>query len=168
VGAVCLALSAYGLGVLPVNWFGLVFLAIAFVLFVLDIKAPTHGALTAAGVGSLIVAGLVLFNSPGTPDFTHVSVPFVVTLSVLTAAFFFVILSIGIRAQKVPVRTGSEGLVGRSGVARSDLNPSGSVQVASELWSAEIEDGAQPLTKGTHVKVTRVDGIKLQVRKEEE
>jgi len=46
IGAVCLALAAYGLGVLSVNWFGLVFLAIAFTLFILDIKAPTHGALT--------------------------------------------------------------------------------------------------------------------------
>jgi membrane-bound serine protease (ClpP class) len=51
IGVVCLSLAAYGLGILPVNYFGLVFLAIAFVLFVLDIKAPTHGALTAAGSG---------------------------------------------------------------------------------------------------------------------
>ncbi len=168
VGAICLALSAYGLGILPVNWFGLVFLAIAFVLFILDIKAPTHGALTAAGVGSLIVAGLVLFNSPGTPAFTHVSVPFVVILSLFTAAFFFIILTIGIRAQRRPVQVSSETLVGRSGIARSDLNPKGSVQVASELWSAETEEGANPIVKGTHVKVIKVDGIKVMVRKEEE
>jgi membrane-bound serine protease (ClpP class) len=52
IGVVCVALALYGFGVLPVNWFGLVFLATAFALFVLDIKAPTHGALTAAGVAS--------------------------------------------------------------------------------------------------------------------
>jgi membrane-bound serine protease (ClpP class) len=44
IGVVCLALATYGLGVLPVNWFGIVFLVTAFVLFLLDIKAPTHGA----------------------------------------------------------------------------------------------------------------------------
>ena len=49
MGAVMLALASYGLGILPVNWFGIIFLLIAFVLFILDIKAPTHGALTAAG-----------------------------------------------------------------------------------------------------------------------
>src|SRR5574340_32885 len=69
IGVVCLALAAYGMGVLPVNWFGIVFILTAFVLFILDIKAPTHGALTAAGVGSFIVGALVLFNSPGTPQF---------------------------------------------------------------------------------------------------
>jgi membrane-bound serine protease (ClpP class) len=55
IGVVSLALATYGLGILPVNWFGIVFLLLAFVLFIVDIKAPTHGALTAAGVGSLIV-----------------------------------------------------------------------------------------------------------------
>ena len=69
IGVVCLALAAYGLGVLPVNWFGIVFILIAFVLFLLDIKAPTHGALTAAGVISLIVAALVMLNAPGLPNF---------------------------------------------------------------------------------------------------
>ncbi|HTP03474.1 MAG TPA: ATP-dependent Clp protease proteolytic subunit, partial [Anaerolineales bacterium] len=47
IGVVCLALAFYGLGLLPVNWFGLIFLVTAFILFILDIKAPTHGALTA-------------------------------------------------------------------------------------------------------------------------
>jgi membrane-bound serine protease (ClpP class) len=75
VGSVWLAFGAYGLGDHPVNWFGLAFILIAFVLFILDVKAPTHGALTAAGVGSFIVGALVLFNSPGTPDFQRVSVP---------------------------------------------------------------------------------------------
>jgi membrane-bound serine protease (ClpP class) len=40
IGVVCLALAGYGLGWLPVNWFGIVFLATSFVLFILDIKAP--------------------------------------------------------------------------------------------------------------------------------
>ena len=59
-GVVCLALAGYGLGILPVNWFGLVFIVTAFVLFIIDIKAATHGGLTAAGVGAFIVGALVL------------------------------------------------------------------------------------------------------------
>ena len=100
IGAVCLALAAYGLGVLTVNWFGLVFLAIAFALFILDIKAPTHGALTAAGVASLIVGSLVLFNSPASPSFQRVSVPLVVLTSVFTGGIFFAFLLFAVRAQK--------------------------------------------------------------------
>ncbi|MGW8249656.1 MAG: NfeD family protein, partial [Anaerolineales bacterium] len=105
IGVVCLALAVYGLGILPVNWFGLVFLAIAFVLFVLDIKAPTHGALTAAGIASLIAGALILFNSPGVPAFQRVSVPLVVGTSIATGMIFLGIVGFALRAQRVPVRT---------------------------------------------------------------
>jgi membrane-bound serine protease (ClpP class) len=164
IGVVCVALAMYGFGVLPVNWFGLVFLATAFALFVLDIKAPTHGALTIAGVASLIVGGLVLFNSPGTPSFQRVSVPLVVAVSLLTAGIFFTILSFGIRALKTPPRLGLESLPGKTGVARSPIDPVGSVQLASELWTAEVMPGEAPIPAGARVEVIRAQGIHLVVR----
>ncbi|WP_298010543.1 nodulation protein NfeD, partial [uncultured Anaerolinea sp.] len=36
IGAVCVTLAVFGLGILPVNWFGIIFLVMAFILFVLD------------------------------------------------------------------------------------------------------------------------------------
>jgi membrane-bound serine protease (ClpP class) len=164
IGAVCLALAAYGLGVLPVNWFGLIFLAIAFVLFVLDIKAPTHGALTAAGVASLIVGSLVLFNSPGTPSFLRVSVPLVIGVSLATAGIFFAILTIALRAQRTPVSMGSESLLGRVGFARSAISPVGTVQLGGELWTSELAEGEEPIAEGTQVEVMEVKGVRIIVR----
>ena len=164
IGVVCLALAAYGLGVLPVNWFGIIFLIIAFVLFILDIKAPTHGALTVAGVASLIVGALVLFNSPSVPSFQRVSVPLVVGMSIATGLMFFVILGFALRAQRTPVRTGIERLIGQTGTVRKDLNPVGLVQLAGEQWTAEsIEKGENILT-GSRVEVIQVDGLRLIVR----
>ncbi|MBI4772198.1 MAG: nodulation protein NfeD [Chloroflexi bacterium] len=165
IGAVCLALTAYGLGVLTVNWFGLIFLIIAFVLFIIDIKAPTHGALTAAGVGSLIVGALVLFNSPGTPQFQQVSLPLVILTSLITGAVFAIIVGFGLRAQRAPVRTGQESLAGRTGVARTDIAPSGMVQAGSELWSAELAAGSERIRRGDHIEVVAIEGLKLKVRK---
>ncbi len=98
-GVVCLALGAYGLGFLPVNWFGLIFMVTAFVLFILDIKAPTHGALTITGIASFIVGALVLFNSPGTPRFERVSIPLVIFVGVFIGLIFAVILGYALRAQ---------------------------------------------------------------------
>jgi membrane-bound serine protease (ClpP class) len=165
IGAVCLALAAYGLGVLPVNWFGLIFLAIAFVLFVLDIKTPTLGALTAAGAASLIVGSLVLFNSPGTPSFLRVSIPLVIGVSLGTAAIFFVILTIALRAQRAPVRMGQESLIGRTGTARTQISPIGTVQLGGELWSSELASGETPISEGTAVEVLEVKGVRVIVRK---
>jgi len=167
IGVTCLALAAYGLGVLPVNWFGLVFLAIAFVLFILDIKAPTHGALTAAGIASLIVGGLVLFNSPNVPAFQRVSVPLVIGTSIATGLLFVGILIYALRAQRIPARMGQESLPGRRGTVRVDLNPTGTVQLGSELWTATVEgEQGESLLPGTPVVVVRVEGVRLVVRRE--
>jgi membrane-bound serine protease (ClpP class) len=165
LGVVCLALATYGLGILPVNWFGLVFLGTAFALFVLDIKAPTHGALTAAGAASLILGALVLFNSPGVPVSVRVSPWLVIITSLLTAAGFGLLVFYVVRVQKVPVWIGTEGAVGRIGTVRSPLSPRGTVRLESELWTAEIIPGEGSLPKGARVEVVRVDGYKLIVKK---
>ncbi len=165
IGVVALALATYGMGVLPVNYFGIIFIIISFVLFILDIKAPTHGALTAAGIGSFIIGALVIFNSAGTPEFARVSVPLVIAVAVLIAAMFTAILGFAIRALKAPVRTGHESMVGKKGFSKTDFAPDGMVRVGSELWSAEKADSAEAISKGERVEVVEVEGLRLKVKK---
>jgi membrane-bound serine protease (ClpP class) len=164
-GVVCLSLAAYGLGFLPVNWFGLIFIVTAFVLFIVDIKAPTHGALTAAGVVSFIIGALVLFNSAGTPRYERVSPPLVIFVGVFIGSIFAIILGYALRAQRRPVITGRESLGGGIGLAVSELTPSGQVQVAGELWSAEAVEGSRKIHKGDQVEVVKAEGLRLKVRK---
>ena len=164
-GVVCMALGAYGLGFLPVNWFGLIFMVTAFVLFILDIKAPTHGALTIAGIASFIVGALVLFNSPGTPHFEQVSIPLVIFVGVFIGLIFAVILGYALRAQNRPVITGSERLGGQTGFAVSEIDPSGQAQVAGELWSADLADASAEIHRGDRVEVVKVEGLRLKVRR---
>jgi membrane-bound serine protease (ClpP class) len=166
IGAVCLALAAFGLGFLPVNWFGILFIVFAFILFIVDIKAPTHGGLTAAGIGSFIVGALVLFNSPRTPDFQRVSLPLVILVALIIGVSFAVIVGFALRARKSRIRTGVESLIGVSGVAVSDIAPSGQVQAAGELWSAEAVAGSKKIHKGDRIQVVKIEGLRLQVKKE--
>jgi membrane-bound serine protease (ClpP class) len=165
VGVVCVALAIYGLGLLPVNWFGLLFMITAFFLFILDLKAPTHGALTAAGVASFIVGALVLFNSPGVPRFERVSVPLVVAVGIAFGLLFAGILTFALRAQREPIRTGAASLVGKLGTARSDVSRMGQVQLESELWTAEAVPDSPAISKGDKVEVVEVKGLHLVVRK---
>jgi membrane-bound serine protease (ClpP class) len=151
--------------VLPVNWFGIIFMIVSFALFILDIKAPTHGALTAAGIASFIVGALVLFNSPGTPQFQRVSIPLVVVVGLLSGALFGVIVGFGIRALKVPVRMGQQSLIGKTGTVTAAVNPMGQVQLGSELWTAEAAEGSGKMRKGDRVEVVEVVGLRLKVRK---
>ncbi len=165
-GAVCVTVATYGLGILPVNWFGILFMLIAFALFILDIKAPTHGALTAAGVGSFIVGALVLFNSPGTPQFQRVSVPLVIGVGVSIGLLFLSMLVFALRSLRRPVTVGAESLVGKQGMARTSVGEAGGqVQLESELWTAEPIPDSEKIGKGDRVEVVEVRGLRLKVRK---
>jgi len=159
VGAICLVLALFSLGVLSVNWTGLIFVALAFILLIADVKAPTHGILTALGVVSFILGSMILFSSP----FAQVSLQLVVAVALCTGAFFaFVIAKVlGIHRRR-PI-TGIEGLVGQLAVARSDLDPEGTVFLKGELWQAVVSEGA--VRRGEQVEITEVSGFKLSVRK---
>ena len=62
VGAMALILALYMAAILPVNVTGLALIALAFMLFIFDIYAPTHGVLTAGGIISFLIGSLMLFN----------------------------------------------------------------------------------------------------------
>ncbi|HRQ22094.1 MAG TPA: NfeD family protein, partial [Anaerolineales bacterium] len=124
-----------------------------------------YGALTAAGAASFIVGALVLFNSPGTPEFQRVSVPLVVSTGVLLGLASFAVIMLAIRAFRSPVRIGQESMLGQTGTAVLFQRGAGQVQVGSELWSAEKSADSKPIRKGDEIEVVEVRGLRLVVRK---
>jgi len=163
IGGIALILALASFAVLDVNVAGLLLIGFALVLFIADIKVPSHGILTAGGLASFVMGSLLLTERQA--PYLRISLVLILVMAGLTAAFFAFAVGAGIRAQKQRVQTGREGLVGAVGVARSELAPEGTVFVQGELWSAESADGVIP--SGERVRVTRVDGLHLRVRKEE-
>jgi membrane-bound serine protease (ClpP class) len=162
VGSVCLLLGLYSLQVISVNYMGLALIALAFVLFVLDIKAPTHGILTAGGIVTFVLGALILFNSP----YYSVSKSLVFGIALTLGVFFAFVVAKALRAQKRHVTTGREGLIGQTAKARTDLTPEGTVFLQGEHWKATIEEGTAQ--KGEQVRVVDAEGFRLRVRKLEE
>jgi membrane-bound serine protease (ClpP class) len=159
IGVICLLLAFYAVGTLEANWTGLGFIVLAFVLFVVDIKAPTHGVLTAGGLLSFVLGGFLLFNTG------ELEVPWltIIALALGTAAFFvFAIAKVVATHRRRPV-TGFEGIVGQTAVVRQALEPEGMVLAEGELWRAESESG--PIAVGERVVVTGRDGYCLRVRR---
>jgi membrane-bound serine protease (ClpP class) len=162
VGVICLGLGLYALGVLSVDYTGLIFIALAFVLFLLEIKAPTHGVLTAGGIASFVFGAVLLFQS------SSFEVPWggIVGMAALTGGFFAFVVAKAIRAQSWRVTTGGEALIGALAVARTDLDPEGSVFLKGEYWNAVSESGVT-IHKDSPVKVTGREGFRLSVRPED-
>jgi len=163
IGGLALILALASFAVIEVNMAGLLLIGFALILFIADIKVPSHGILTAGGLASFILGALLLTERQA--PFLRISITLILTMAALTAAFFAFAVGAGIRAQHRKVHTGREALLGAVGVTRSDLAPSGTVFVEGELWSAESEDGAIPV--GARVRVVQVRGLHLVVRKEE-
>jgi membrane-bound serine protease (ClpP class) len=166
IGVVCLLLATYGLGILPVNWFGLLFLLLAFVLFILEITTPTIGVLTAAGAVSFITGALILFNTLRLPGFPGVSVPLVVGTGIFLALSFFAVVTFALRAQRSPIQIGRETLAGSSGETQTMLEPRGVVLINGEQWGAEAIPEDAPILPGTKIEVVAVEGLRLKVRKQ--
>jgi membrane-bound serine protease (ClpP class) len=158
IGGICLVLGLYALGVLSVNWTGILFIILAFVLFIVDIKAATHGVLTVGGIASFVFGALILFSSP----VYTISRALVISVAGGTGAFFAFAVSKALMAQKRKPATGREGLIGMRAVVRIPLEPEGMVMLAGELWKARAEEGT--IDAGQTVEVVGLEGFTVIVR----
>jgi len=164
IGGLALILALASFAVLEVNVAGLLLIGFALILFIADLKVPSHGVLTAGGIIAFVLGSLLLTERQA--PFLRISITLILSMAGLTAAFFAIAVGAGVRAQRRKVQTGREALVGAVGVARTELAPSGTVFVLGELWSADSEDGVIPV--GQRVRVVRVQGLHLGVRREGE
>lgn len=167
-GAISLIVGFVAFGNLPVNWGGVALIALSVVLFILDIKVAGF-ALSVGGAISFVLGSLMLYTplAPSSPTMPALSVsrPLIALVTALITAFFLFVVSAAIRAQRTHAVSGISTMVGATGVATSDLNPEGTVQVRSELWTGMAKDG-EVIQKGERVRVIAVKGVKLMVTKE--
>ena len=156
-GGILLLLALAALSVLPIYWGGVALVALAFILFVLEAKMASHGILGAGGAVSMLLGSLLLVEGP--PEMRiRLATALAVTIPFSLITIFLVTLVV--RAQSSRVVTGSAGLVGELGTARTELSPSGKVFVHGEYWDALA---GEPMPEGSTVRVVAVEGLKLKV-----
>jgi membrane-bound serine protease (ClpP class) len=162
VGGICLLLGFYALGTLPVNFAGLLLMAFALLLFVVDLFAPTHGVLTVGGLVAFLLGSLMLFNVPEAAPWLSLSLWTILGVTGLMGGFFLIVARLVARSWKQKPTMGREALIGQIGRAKSPLNPKGMVWVDGALWEATVEGGW--VLAGQRVEVVAVEGLQLGVR----
>ena len=168
-GVIALALALVALGNLEVSWVGLGLMGLAMVLFFLEMQAPGIGVFGITGAVSFVLGGFLLFGGfspPAIPTPSYrVSQWVLGAVSGILFGFLLLFLRIVLQARRAEsYPTTSESLVGQIGRATTPLNPRGTVQVASELWSA-VSDSGEPIPEGEEVIVTNIEGLTLKVFK---
>ncbi|HEY5999542.1 MAG TPA: nodulation protein NfeD, partial [bacterium] len=163
VGGIALILAFYALQQLPVSGAGLLLILLSLILFFAEIKVVSHGILGVGGVIALTLGSMMLVRSP--VSWLRVSLAAIVPMVAVTSLFFLVVLRLALKARRRPPASGREGMVGAVGEALQDLAPTGNVFVHGEIWSAR---GAGDVRKGDRVRVVAVNGLSLEVRKDQE
>ena len=154
IGGLCLILAIYAFQMLPVNYVGILLMALAVILFILEIKVTSYGMLSVAGAIALFLGGLMLFEESdyGARLSLGVLIPAVGAVSI----FFAVVAGLAFKAQVAVTRTGRRGLIGEVGIVKAAIDPEGKVFVHGELWKARADS---PLEAGRKVRVVDVDGL---------
>jgi membrane-bound serine protease (ClpP class) len=159
LGTILLLLAIVSFGLLPVRLIGIAFLVASIVFFVLELKVPGLGIWSVAGIVSLVLGGLFLFDSSGG---AQVSPLVIVPVALAMAGFFGFVVAKALAMRHLPPAQGVEAVVGREGVVLAGgLNPEGVVRVAAEEWKATTDSGSVPA--GAKIRVTRLDGLVLTV-----
>jgi membrane-bound serine protease (ClpP class) len=160
VGAIALILVLYMAAILPINVAGLAMIGLAIALFVIDAFASTHGVLTAGGIISFFLGSLMLFDSAG--PFFQLSLGLIIPATVLTGAFFVLVVGAGLRAQFWPVKAGKEALRGKTVKALTPIDARGGrVFVEGAYWNA-VSD--VPIDQNQDAEIVTMRGLTLHVK----
>ena len=161
LGGVAVVLGLYGTVQLPVTLVGVVLILLAIGLFVAETQVASGGVLGVAGIGSLIAAGLLLYETDS-PVY-DVSVPAAVVGGALLGGLVLLVTSKALATRRQPARGGPEDLVGERASVRTALDPEGQVFVGGALWRARVSGGAN-LQAGDAAMVEAIEGLTLYVR----
>jgi membrane-bound serine protease (ClpP class) len=158
IGGICLVLAFFALQTLPVNYAGILLIVLAMIFFIMEMKITSYGLLSVAGIVSLLMGSLMLFDTREVA--MRVSWQVLLPTLALVSGFFVVAAGLVFRAQKSQPRTGSDGLIGEIGVVSKKIDPEGKVLVHGELWLARANI---PLNKGEKVRVVGVKDLAVEV-----
>ncbi len=157
IGAISLILAFFSFQTLPVNYAGLLLIALAIIFFIAEIKVQSYGLLSLAGLISLILGSVMLFEN------VRVSLKLMMPTIVLIGGFFVAIAFLAFRAYRRTPKGGMEGLLGEIGVVEERIDPVGLIFAHGEHWKATSEEVAE---EGEKVRIIGSRGLELIVKKE--
>lgn len=158
LGGISLVLAFFALQTLPVNYTGIILIILAIIFFIMEMKITSYGLLSVAGIVSLLLGSIMLFDSgdPGMRVSWHVLIPTLVLIS----GFFVFVAGLVFKSQVTTPRTGAAGIVGEVGIVKKAIMPDGKIMIRGELWNATAKE---PIPEGTRVRVLNLENLVLEV-----
>jgi membrane-bound serine protease (ClpP class) len=153
-----LILAGWAVYNLPINYWALAILILGVFPFLLAVRKSRRLVYLVVAIATLVFGSAFLFQGEGLRPAVD---PWLALLvSTLMSGFMWILVTKTLDASLVTPQHDLSKLIGAMGEAKTDIDPEGSVQVESELWSASSE---QPIQAGTAVRVVGREGFTLKV-----
>ena len=160
IGGISIILAFYAFQTLPVNYAGILLIILALVFFIMEMKIASYGLLSVAGVTSLLLGSIMLFESDSYEP--RLSWGVILPTLIIVPGFFVLVAGLVFKSQISKPKTGAKGLVGETGVVKKDIMPEGKVFVHGELWNAVAKN---PIPAGERIRVVDVVNLVLEVER---
>jgi len=158
VGGMAIILACFAFHTLTVNYAGLLLIILAVIFFIMEMKIASYGLLSVAGVISLLLGSIMLFD--GNTIESRISLHVLLPTFIVVSGFFVFISGLVFKSQRSQPQTGSMGLVGKTGIVKKEIVVEGKVFVHGELWHAVSE---KPVKQGCRVRILNVNNLVLEV-----
>ncbi len=159
LGAIAVLLALLGFSLLPINIVGVLLILLAIGLFIAEVKVQGFGILGIGGVVAMLFGILMLINAPN-PS-VRIGLGLAAAVAIGFGLIFMFLLHLVIRSHRRQVTTGSAGLIGQQGIARSDIDAQGGMVFVNGEWWKAVSD--QPISKGSLIRVVRTLHLQLVV-----
>ena len=158
VGGICLLLGLFAMQAMPISYAGMALMLLGFVLMISEAFVPSFGALGLGGFAAFTLGSIMLIDTdlPG----YGLSWALIVPVAATSALFSFFVASMALRARRRPVVTGSEELIGDTGVTLEAIEHEGWARVHGEHWRVRSKT---PLASGSPIRVRARHGLILDV-----
>lgn len=157
VGAGFFVLGAYGLTVLPTDGLGVALLVLSVPAYGVDVQTGVPRVWSAIATALFVAGSLLLYDG-------DVSLSWI---TLLIGIVGMVLAMVGgmpgmVRSRFATPTIGREWMIGEEGMARTAVDPEGTVVVRGAPWRART-NRATPIAAGAPVRVAAIEGLVLEV-----
>jgi len=163
IGVISGIIALYALNMIPFNYAGLLLIILGITFMVAEVFVSGFGILGIGGVIAFAFGSLLLFDADTLGS--SVSLPLVIAFSLVSLAFFILVMRLFIRSRSAKVVTGAEEMVGASGEVIESDGEEYRVLCHGETWRATSDS---ELTVSQKVQVVERHGLILAVKPIEE
>ena len=159
IGVISGIIALYALNMIPFNYAGLLLIILGIAFMVAEVFVSGFGILGIGGVVAFAFGSLLLFDADTLGS--SVSLPLVIAFSLVSLAFFILVMRLFIRSRSAKVVTGAEEMIGAvAEVLEADGN-NYRVLCHGETWNASSDD---ELHIGQKVHVVERSGLVLKIK----